>query len=138
MKNYNYKYTSASQNTLSINPILDTRIFVQTPCVMLRGPPWILKRAGLESSGQRLISSIGKTKRIEFFLFLLKKSVYFQILEIFYFILFFFFNFFSCILVFFWEFLCGSFRIFWIFFPNCQRLLFFLGVYFYLIFLNGC
>ena len=30
-------------------------------------PPWILKRAGLESSGRRLISSIGKTKRIAFF-----------------------------------------------------------------------
>ena len=30
-------------------------------------PPWILKWAGLESSGQRLISSIGKTKRIAFF-----------------------------------------------------------------------
>ena len=32
--------------------------------VTLTGPPWILKWAGLESSGQRLISSIGKTKRI--------------------------------------------------------------------------
>ena len=30
-------------------------------------PPWILKRAGLESSGRRLISSIGKTKGIAFF-----------------------------------------------------------------------
>ena len=30
-------------------------------------PPWIMKRGGLESSGQRLISSIGKTNRIEFF-----------------------------------------------------------------------
>ena len=30
-------------------------------------PPWILKRGGLESSGQRLISSIGKTKIIAFF-----------------------------------------------------------------------
>ena len=28
--------------------------------------PWILKWVGLESSGQRLISSIGKTKRIAF------------------------------------------------------------------------
>ena len=36
-------------------------------CVTLRPPhPWILKRAGLESSGWRLISSIGKTKRIAF------------------------------------------------------------------------
>ena len=32
--------------------------------VTLRGPPWILKGSGLESSGQRLISSIGQTKRI--------------------------------------------------------------------------
>ena len=30
-------------------------------------PPWILKWAGLESSDRRLISSIGKTKRIAFF-----------------------------------------------------------------------
>ena len=29
-------------------------------------PPWILKRGGLESCGQRLISSIGKTKIIAF------------------------------------------------------------------------
>ena len=35
------------------------------PAVSCLGyPPWILKRGGLESSGQRLISSIGKTKRI--------------------------------------------------------------------------
>ena len=34
-------------------------------------PPWILKWGGLESSGQRLISSNGKTKRIVFiFLFI--------------------------------------------------------------------
>ena len=32
-------------------------------------PPWILKRAGLESSGRRLISSIGKTMGIAFFFF---------------------------------------------------------------------
>ena len=32
-------------------------------------PPWIQKRAGLESSGRRLISSIGKTKGIAFFVF---------------------------------------------------------------------
>ena len=30
-------------------------------------PPWILKRAGLESSGQRLISSTVKTEGIAFF-----------------------------------------------------------------------
>ena len=31
-------------------------------------PPWILKRTGLEISGQRLISSIGKSKGMFFFL----------------------------------------------------------------------
>ena len=36
-------------------------------------PPWILKRAGLESSGRRLISSIGKTKGIAIFFFWQKK-----------------------------------------------------------------
>ena len=30
-------------------------------------PPWILKQGGLDSFGQRLISSIGKTKRMAFF-----------------------------------------------------------------------
>ena len=48
------------------HPILDTRIFVRA-CITLRPPPWILKWGGLESSGQRLIASIGKTKRIAFF-----------------------------------------------------------------------
>ena len=38
-------------------------------------PPWILKQAGLESSGQRLISSIGKTKRIAFLFFRKKKKI---------------------------------------------------------------
>ena len=53
----------------SLHPILDTRIFVLCPLfVTLRGnPPWILKRCGLESSGRRLISSIGKTKEVAFF-----------------------------------------------------------------------
>ena len=51
-------------------PILDTRISVhRPPSVTLRGtPPWILKRGGPESSGQQLISSIGKTKIIALFL----------------------------------------------------------------------
>ena len=49
------------------------------PCILIKGkcrlattpmsrsgyPPWILKRTGLESFGWRLISSIGKTKRIK-------------------------------------------------------------------------
>ena len=43
-------------------------------------PPWILKRGALESSGQRLISSIGKTKKIAFFfhqqLFFLQKKIF--------------------------------------------------------------
>ena len=48
-------------------PILDTRIYVcLSVCVSRSGyPSWILKRDGLESSVQRLISSIGKTKKIK-------------------------------------------------------------------------
>ena len=34
-------------------------------------PPWILKQGGLESFGQRLFSSIGKTKRIAFYFIVL-------------------------------------------------------------------
>ena len=63
------------------HPILGTRISVRLsgllrPSTSRSGdpPPWILKRARLESSGQRLISSIGKTKRIAFFFFLRKKK----------------------------------------------------------------
>ena len=52
-------------------PILDTRIsFVWTPSppsVTLILPPWFLKWGGLESSGRRLIYSIEKTKKIDFF-----------------------------------------------------------------------
>ena len=39
-------------------------------------PPWILKRGGLESSGQRIISSMGKTKRTAFFSFFGKKKIF--------------------------------------------------------------
>ena len=39
-------------------------------------PPWILNRGGLESSGQRPISSIGKTKRIAYYLFFGKKHIF--------------------------------------------------------------
>ena len=46
----------------------DYRPFVHPPS-RLCYPPWILKRGGLESSGQRLISSVGKTKRIAFIIF---------------------------------------------------------------------
>ena len=56
-----------------------------TPPVSRSGyPPWILKRAGLESSGRRLISSIGKTKGIAFcfvfskFFFFLKIFRFFE------------------------------------------------------------
>ena len=38
-----------------------------TPMSRSGYPSWILKWAGLESSGQRLISSIGKTKKKAFF-----------------------------------------------------------------------
>ena len=43
-------------------------------------PPWILKQGGLESSGKRQISSIGKTKRITLFLqhFFLSPLSYFK------------------------------------------------------------
>ena len=48
---------------IDIHPILDTRISsVLRPPSGSGDPPRILKRAGLESSGRRLISSIGKTK----------------------------------------------------------------------------
>ena len=56
---------------LIANPILDMRISVLRPDFVLpnaQGTPWNLKRGGLESSGQRLISLIGKTKSIAFFL----------------------------------------------------------------------
>ena len=50
------------------NPILDTRISSVRPSVRtpsrLYYPPWILKRAVLESSGQRIISLNSKTERI--------------------------------------------------------------------------
>ena len=42
-------------------------------------PTWILKQGGLESCGQRLISSIGKTKGIAlfyFFFFLRQKNIF--------------------------------------------------------------
>ena len=40
-----------------------------TPATVSRSgyPPWILKLAGLESSGQIVYSQYGKTKRIAFF-----------------------------------------------------------------------
>ena len=58
-------------STLLGNPILDTKIFVFRPDFVRHAqgtPPWILQQDGLESSGRRLISPIGKTKRITFFL----------------------------------------------------------------------
>ena len=45
-------------------------VFVLRPSVRVSrsgAPPWILKQGGLESSGRRLISSIGKPKGIAFF-----------------------------------------------------------------------
>ena len=53
--------------------ILSCSCFSCSSCVMLRLPPRILKRGGLERSGQRLISLFGKTKRIAIF-FQQKKS----------------------------------------------------------------
>ena len=59
-------------------------------------PPWILKRGGLESSGRRLISSIGKIKGLVFFFsffqgknifksfrFFVKNMIFLRFLEIF-------------------------------------------------------
>ena len=46
-----------------INPILDTKIFL----LLLRHAQGILKRGGLESSGQILISLNGKTKKKKIF-----------------------------------------------------------------------
>ena len=40
-------------------------------------PPWILKRCGLEISGQRLISSSDKPKRIAFFIYSIFKVFFF-------------------------------------------------------------
>ena len=103
----------------------DFRPFV---CPLSRSgyPPWILKQAGLESSGRRLISSIGKTKKNAFFCFWQKKK-YFQNFQIFWNIVIFsdfrivwpfltifgFFGFFYEFLNFFGYF--GFFWIFWIF-----------------------
>ena len=48
--------------------------------VTLRGPPLDSETAGQESSGQRLISSIGKTKRIAFlFYFFSEKKIFSKI-----------------------------------------------------------
>ena len=49
-----------------MHPILDTWISdcPPPPFVTLKAPPWILKRGGLESSGQRLFSLNAKTKII--------------------------------------------------------------------------
>ena len=80
------------------HPILDTRIsFVLLLLRQVRTtPPWILKRAGVESSGRRLISQIGKTKRIAFF---------FQWNFFFFFIIFRLFGFFGIFLMIFLIFL---------------------------------
>ena len=78
------KYRSQHiQMLIILYPILDTRISFIRPAPSRSGdPPWILKRGVLESSGQRLISSIGKTKRIAS-LFFGKKNIFkiFKFLE---------------------------------------------------------
>ena len=60
--------SSSSSRQNALNPILERGSAVLLLQLQLRHAqatlPWILKRGGLESSGQRLIS-IGKTKRIE-------------------------------------------------------------------------
>ena len=96
-------------------PILEKRstvLLLLLLCMSRSGyPPWILKWGGLESSGQRLISSIGKTKRIGFFS---AKTKYFPNFQIFWFEIFWYFWIF-------WPFLTivGFFEFFidfWIFF----------------------
>ena len=60
-----------------MNPKLERRIsFVRASVRPSRSgdPPWNLKRAGLESSGWRLVSSIGKTKKITFCFFFQRKK----------------------------------------------------------------
>ena len=53
------KYRPATTTTTTTTPT--TAVYVK-----LRGPPWILKLDGMESSGQRQISSITKTKGLAF------------------------------------------------------------------------
>ena len=70
--NYPPQMGSWSLVTADNHPILDTRISVRprSSSVMLRPPrSWIQKRGGLESSGQRLIPSNDKTKRIYIYIF---------------------------------------------------------------------
>ena len=59
----------------------NTRIFVLRSFVIpflfsasLRGTPWIMKRGGLEGSGKTFISLNGKTKGINFLLFVKKNK----------------------------------------------------------------
>ena len=74
-----------TSNLIIWNPKLDmkisvcpfVRLFVHVP--RLCYPHWILKRGGLESSGWRLISSIGKTNRIAFCFVVLATKVIFDI-----------------------------------------------------------
>ena len=102
------------------NPAATTPIYV---CMSRLGyPPWILKWGGVESSGQRLISSIDKTKIIAFFSFqqktkkiknvrLNKKDFFLDFLNFFNFFGFFFFFFKLIFWVFYWFFL-GFFQTF--------------------------
>ena len=101
------------------NPISDARILVFLAPSHSYYPPWNLKLGGLESSGPRLISSIGKTKRIAFFL---AKKKYFQNFQIFWKKRIFldFLRFFE-IFDFFWY-----FPIFWVFFMDILSFLGFL------------
>ena len=63
--------------TMYTYPILESgsTVLLLLLLLQLRGPQWILKWVGLESSGQRLISLNGKTKRIAFFA-MRKKNIY--------------------------------------------------------------
>ena len=108
--------------------VLDERIssvLLRPSCSVSTSPsrsgasPWIQKRGGLESTGRRLISAFGKTKRIEFFW------------AIFFFFKIFRLNFFSFL---------SDFKIFWPFLTIFRFLGIFYGFFFifYLFILLFC
>ena len=79
------KLDSTNPNSVIVSYIRhkDFRSSVRPPSLSGSGyPPWILKRAGLESSGQFASSEYWKTKRIAFF-FSAKKNYIFEIFRFF-------------------------------------------------------
>ena len=78
-------YVCTTEQLYSILSYIRKKESCPAPAAVSRSgyPPWILKRGGLESSGQKLISSFGKTKRIAFLYFFFGKKKYFQNFQIF-------------------------------------------------------